>query len=493
MNRTFYLVDFANAVRLPLLVAAGWLLHRIHRKRSVPPGLRRQLMGLAAGGLLVYTNFGLFHGTGLLHPSELFHYYFSSKYFDELGYDGLYGAALVAGAEARPPFFSEIERARDLRNAQVVDADALRSDPSFRERFAPARWQQFREELRFYHGLQTPEKWKRSLLDHGYNAPPTRTLWTRVIALAFGRPSSLSTHALALLDPLALALLMVAVSRVFGGAAAALFALVFCANPLSTFDWVGGTLLRFDWFVLTGLALCAIERRRFGLAGGLLAAAASLRVFPGLFALGVALRGVFEFAQTRHWPRRHTMFALGFALTGAVLLAASTAAFGVESWTDFLTKIQIHVHGMYRNHIGLRGVVTSGVGLALARVALTGLFLASLRKVDDVQAALVGGTLIFVFGFIASYYYCLLALFALWRPLDSLDRASWLVLTLLLAVPAVAGLVHVTSNELIRTYDPDVFFAGSAAMGVFVVALYGSILASPASAAPPARYFTASM
>jgi hypothetical protein len=65
--------------------------------------LRRALAVLAAVSAAAYVNFGAFHGNGLFaHDWEQFHYFLGSKYFAEVGYDGLYVASMGAEMQGRP-------------------------------------------------------------------------------------------------------------------------------------------------------------------------------------------------------------------------------------------------------------------------------------------------------------------------------------------------------------------------------------------------------
>jgi hypothetical protein len=73
--------------------------------RSTTDGRRRRvvLAGLATLGALSYVNFGAFHTDGTpLHIWDQFHYVIGSKYFPELGYDGLYVATVAAFEEKGP-------------------------------------------------------------------------------------------------------------------------------------------------------------------------------------------------------------------------------------------------------------------------------------------------------------------------------------------------------------------------------------------------------
>ncbi len=480
--KEFLLNDAANAVRIPLLAGAiaalAWLRRESQAGRMQARG-DRFVVALALLSVLTYFNCGYFHGPSPIHPSEMFHYHLASKYFPELGYDGLYGAALAADADGPRPRFGDIERVRDLRTGEIVPAAMVRGDPSFRQRFSAERWQAFRHDLAFFQSLNLPQGWQPSLVDHGYNAPPARTLITWLVTSAVGQLTLGSATLLAFLDALLLAALIAVVFRLYGLRSAAFCAVLFGANPLSTFDWIGGSLLRFDWLVLSGLGICALSRQRFALAGALIGSAAMLRIFPAFFALGVVLKGVFELLRTRSWPARTTRFLAGLALAALVLLVASAAVLGSDSWLEFYARIRVHLAPLYRNHVGLRALLGQNeIVLATARVAIAGAFVFGVRRVNDVQAAILGGTLIFAFGYLAGYYYCFLLLFVLWQPLDRLDpldRGTWLFFGLLFLVPEVAAVVQAVSDERPRVYANEIYPAASAAALLAFGALYARI------------------
>jgi hypothetical protein len=474
--------DAANAVRIPLLAGAiaalAWL-RRVSQAGGDPERGDRFVAVLAVLSVLTYFHCGYFHGPSPIHASEMFHYHLASKYFRELGYDGLYGAALAADADNPEPRFADIEWVRDLRTGEIVRASIVRGDPSFRQRFSAERWEAFRRDLAVIQSLNPPQGWQPSLLDHGYNAPPARTLLTWAVTSAVGQLTLGSATILAFLDVLLLAVLIAVVFRLYGVRSAAFCVVLFGANPLSAFDWIGGSLLRFDWLVLSGLGICALFRQRFALAGALIGGAAMFRIFPAFFALGVVLKGVFELLRTRSWPARTNRFLAGFTLAAAVLLVASTAVLGGDSWLEFYAKIRMHLAPQYLNHVGLRALLDQNeIVLATAQVAIAGAFFFGVRRVSDVQAAILGGTLIFAFGYLASYYYCFLVLFVLWQPLDRLDRldrGTWLFFGLLFLVPEVAAVVQASSDERPRIYGSEIYPAASAAALLAFAALYARI------------------
>jgi len=110
--------------------------------RGARAGILLTLLG-GAGLAAALTNFLTFHSGQVFHPQEMFHYALGSKYFPELGYDGLYEASLAAQAQASPelPLPGTV---RDLRTNAVVPAtDVLGRRVEAIARFSPSRWKAF--------------------------------------------------------------------------------------------------------------------------------------------------------------------------------------------------------------------------------------------------------------------------------------------------------------------------------------------------------------
>jgi hypothetical protein len=79
-------------VKAVAILAALFVLWLIHRSQWMRAGQRQRnaWWGLVAVGALGYVNFGGFHTDGTpFHVWDQFHYVIGSKYFPELGYDGI--------------------------------------------------------------------------------------------------------------------------------------------------------------------------------------------------------------------------------------------------------------------------------------------------------------------------------------------------------------------------------------------------------------------
>lgn len=476
-------MDFGVSL-FKLVVVAGtiaWLVLTRGRDETASDSLlhNRSLAALALLALYTYVNFGYFHVGPFVHGADFFHYYLSAKYFAELGYRGLYGAALAADAEQAEPRFGHLETVRDLRSAELIDADVLRNDPSFRRRFSQQRWQAFRRDLAYLEPLQDERNWARTLRDHGFNAPPSYVLLLRLAVLPSGAAGPVSVPLLAGLDSLLLVLTGFLVARLYGFPVAALCTVVVGAD-LSGFDWIGGSLLRYSWLVFSILGVCALQRERWALAGFLLGCAALIRIFPVMFAAGFLLQGVSGLVRERRWDRRYSAYLGGLALSALALIGPSLIFLGgTDAWAAFLEKILLHVRPYYGNHVGLSGVVGVGIPLWIGRLVLTGLYLACVLRVTPAQAAALGGVLVFAFGFIASYYYCLLVLFLLWQPRLGSEPLHRSLCLQVLAVNALALAMRLVSEAEIPVYDPHIYVALSAALVVVFSTLLVRILRRP--------------
>ena len=316
-----------------------------------------QILGvMAVVAVLAYTNFGHFHGSSMVHHWEQFHYFLGSKYFPEVGYDGIYVASLAAEREldlGRGPQ----PHMRDLRTNEVVRVASLVNHMNeVRNRFSDERWQTFRTDTRYFLEASRYDYIARIRKDHGYNPTPTWTFTARIFS-RWPAASTASLKALAWLDPILLCGMFVMIFRTFGTRIGCLAVIVFGLGYPWRFDWVGGAFLRQDWMAAVGVAICLLKRKSFGLAGGLIAYATMVRVFPGGFLVGPAVVFVRHLADGRPtaWFRR---LAVGFGVGVVLCLAAgSLTGTGLRAWTDFKWNLSKH-HGTWlTNNVGLKNVL----------------------------------------------------------------------------------------------------------------------------------------
>lgn len=384
-------------------IAAGalaMLAWERHRRRAGRPVARRtaRRMGIAlvAAAVLAWYAGALYAYRGFFHVWDQFHYVVGSKYFRELGYDGLYRCAAVAldqtgtvrqrdgspvdlRAEVRAPGF--LVRDLDRGNVLVPAAGALADPGACTGRFTPARWNAFRRDVVFFRMAAGAQHWAQMQRDHGYNPPPP---WTAVGGAVAGlRPASSGWMvALALLDPLLVLGAFAALAWAFGWRTASLAAVFWGCQAFAPFFWTGGAFLRQDWFFLSVLAVSLSRRGRHAAAGASLAVAACLRVFPALLAIGWVVM-LLDPRTAR--PRRRAMLrtAAGGLAAAVVMLAAGAAAAGPGAYPAFVRHIRLHERTPLTNEMGLRPLLTSGIGHGPASGRLR--YLRDERLPDPVQ------------------------------------------------------------------------------------------------------------
>ena len=435
-------LDFAVIKRINLFLAGGALLFVLLRGVGVPWASERRtslpvLAALAVLSLLTYLDFLTFHGARtFVHYHDVAHYYLGSKYFAELGYSRLYTAMLRAEAEVYDNHFKSLE-ARDLETDDVVHiVTLLRRSDEAKAAFSPERWAAFKQDVAYFRDVLGPA-YPTVLNDHGFNATPVWAAMGGVLANRVRPGDHTAIVLLALLDPLLLAGAFAAVVWAFGWEAA-LFALIqFCLVFGATFGWTGGAFLRYVWFFGAVVALCCLHRGRYAVAGGLLALATGLRVFPILFVFGIAAKMALDLLGGRRALKPHVRMLAAFAATGlALFLLTGLSARGFGAWEDFRRNTGKHMETVSPNIVGLTGLLAyeesaSTVDAdqirairerrtsiyhvqlltALPLVVIVALLLAPER--GDLEATLLGIPLIFVGLNLAAYYYVFLVLVTL--------------------------------------------------------------------------------
>ncbi len=335
-------------VKVVGLLLALTALVALERGRS--PLLQRQrraaLVALTVFGVAAWTNFGGFHTDGSkLHPWEQLHYVLGSKYYPELGYDGLYSALLSVREERKEELPAQV---RDLRTMLVEPSDALSAHRTeVRARFSPQRWQQFSQDA--------SSIWIRDefFLDHGYLPTPAHTAVSRVFSSHLRFDQS-TMRLFACLDFVLLGLAGWAVYSWVSLEALAAMALMFGLGFCTRYYWVGGAFLRQDWFAAVLVSVAALHSGRFWLAGMMLGYASMVRVFPALFVLPLLV----HLAATKRRGQegvRAGRFALGYASTAAFLFVAGCfQGRGPNAWLESATRLSLVGRTTFANAIGLR-------------------------------------------------------------------------------------------------------------------------------------------
>jgi hypothetical protein len=476
--------------RLLLLVVLGAVFLSLARGRPISTRLRGLILALLALAALGYVNFGFFHpGQGHVHYWDAFHYFMGAKYLPELGYSKLYEATYVAGRELGA--FDYVTHLRDLETYALREASSV-DETAVRSRFRPERWEAYKRDL-VYWGPHINE-WQNLLQDHGYNDPPPRALLLHL--LLRGIPANGGTvTALSSLDYLLVAAAFMAVRWGFGDLPAALAGAFFFLSSLARFDFIGGSILRWDWIaaMLAGLSLFA--RGRGAAAGALLGYAVLARLFPVLFLLPLGVKWL----QGRlGGPRDPRPFrALASAAAVLVLAAVGVGALGEERshFREYGAKIQRHREAGFVNTVGLGPLIAmhtapwnqgpdgrvfvvqgglhaarpSGRVLAIASTLYVLAALPLVLRARPLESVMYAVPLVFCALSLTGYYYSFLVLLVLlpW-PEGRADPLRLVEMALLTAIMAVGFGFELTSDEMLP-----LFYAASMQLALFFLLWLG--------------------
>jgi hypothetical protein len=331
------------------------------------PGRRRWLYGaVAVLGAFAWTHFGTFHGNGVIHYHENYHYYMGAEYFEENRYTGLYACTVWAEKELGLEASVRNRYVTDLENNRLVPgAELLEVEPACRQRFDDARWASFREDVRFFRNNLYPGSWQRIFRDHGYNATPVWTMGGK--AASAGGPAADAVPRVVRID----AVLWLGIGALilwgFGWEALALaFLTLGCGLPWH-FDWTGGAFARTPWLFLLVAGACLLKKDRPFTAGFFLATAGLLRVFPAVF-LGVLLLGGLVAILRRRATRDVLRCLAGAGIAVLLLLGFSMVFVGADSWTGFASNLNKHAGTPTGNLMGLPTIVAFEPGSSQSEI-----------------------------------------------------------------------------------------------------------------------------
>jgi hypothetical protein len=436
----------AGILRIILLEASACLLvlERVIDVAAVPLRARRRWASYAVAALSVYAfvNFGELHGDGrLVHPWEQYHFFLGSKYLREVGYFDLYRATLLADRDG-PHRLDRVTRTRDLHTFDLVDVDrALADGAAVRARFTDARWDAFKSDWASL--SRWPAPWNDIVADHGNSGSPA---WA-VVALPFVELfgcSPAGQTALGALDLVLVALLFVFLVRAYGAEAGAVGLVIFCLTPF-TFDYLAGSILRWDWLFAVGMAFACQRRGRPALAGAFLGYAIASKLFPLFFAAALGLWLVVDTVRRRRLHPHLLRFAAGATAAAVIAVAASSAAFGTSAWRGYGERIAVtQAEKYYPNQYSLRTVflqlvestpheIATGLfkpavikqslprvsadadrpGLVAVQIALTAAALVAIARGGAEEALAAGPFLVFIWLTVNAYYWNMLGLTAL--------------------------------------------------------------------------------
>ena len=398
LGMTFLVDDHARKVDLSkamiAVTAAGCVFYESHRAGARRPVAERwkKAVGVTLGvaAIIGYFNGFKFGYPKYYHRWDQFHYYMGAKYFDELGYSGLYKCSAIAQDQLGSAVTFKTDEGKTLRidmkkevrhpdkkirnlggdNLLIPIGDILDHPEQCVDRFTPERWEIFKQDVTFFRFSSDKTYWEDMQKDHGYNPPP---VWT-IAGKIFGELQPASTRYLQFLASLDIAYLggmFVALWWAFGWRVFAVGAIFWGCQASAPFYWTGGAFLRQDWLFYLVLSACLIRKRWFKLAGAAMVYAGLLRVFPGLAVIGWLTTAAIYLARHKRMDRTHVQVLIGGVLAAAVLVGLSLKIAGRDSYKQFYEHtIKVHDHTPLTNHMGLRVLVAQKTPVEIPQIGV---------------------------------------------------------------------------------------------------------------------------
>jgi hypothetical protein len=413
---------FISGILCMLLLEANALTALLSPRRT------RVFAGIALLSALLFTNFGRLHGGHLVHPWEQTHFFLGSKYLREVGYFDLYKAVLLADREGR----GRLREVRQTRDLHTFDLQPVSFDQRVRAKFSDARWRQFVSDWNELSRWDAP--WPDIVSDHGNSGSPA---WA-VVALPFVRgfgSSRLGQVELGFLDFVLMIVLWILLWRTFGAKAGAIGLTIFSLMPF-VFDYLAGSILRWDWLFALGLSMVFWKREKPFWTGVALGYAVVSKLFPICFAAALAWWLIIDSMKNRKAHFALLPLCGGGLISAIFFVGASSLAFGgLGIWREYLARVGVAQHELYYgNQYSLKTVwlqllgpdgalfperISQAVdaanthGLLYVQIAVTLSILAAIAKADSLQAWAAGPLLVLTWLTVNAYYWNMLGLLAL--------------------------------------------------------------------------------
>jgi hypothetical protein len=341
-----------------LLALAGILLH-LTLGRSPSRRTRALIFVVLGAALISYPNFGFLHPYNFrpIHYWDAYHYFMGAKYLPELGYFKLYEATYVAGRELG--VFAEVTHIRDLPThlgRWVTSIDA----PAIRARFAPERWEAFKRDLAFLEP-RVPY-WSAFFLDHGYNDPPPRALLLHLLVRSV--PANRVTFGLLTsIDYVLMAIAFGVVRWTFGTIPASLTFAFLALSFFGRFDFIGGSILRWDWMAALLIGVGVFARGHGQLAGLLFAYATLARIFPVLFFVPLVIKWLQE--RRAGAPVRTLTYCLAWGIGAVIAVTLGLGVMGTRLPVifEYIPRMELHSASSSTNRVGLGPLLISSSAL----------------------------------------------------------------------------------------------------------------------------------
>ncbi|MEA1925211.1 MAG: hypothetical protein U9M95_05015 [Candidatus Altiarchaeota archaeon] len=405
-----------------------------------------------------------------IHRWDMYHVIINSKYYEELGYMKLYECSIVFDAESNN-YFKDVDTVRDLNTLRYIKRDDVLKDSDCNKLFTKERKEEFIKDLNFFYSLAPYSGyWKRLFTDKGYNGPP---FYTFLVSMIVGKIdlSYINLLILAMLDISLILLAFYMIYKAFGLRVCLIAFIFFCINFPNRFVHMGGTILKFDYVAYLIISICLLRLEKYKLSGFFMALASMIRIFPVLFAAGLALKAVMESVKVREIKKRYINFFIAFGASLIILFLLSlTVGNGLENWVGFYEDMNIHNKKTAGFRIGFKhmfmfhGEITKDdkfipfsqkarefeavqIYYYTSIVSFLLLVVFLIYKLDDVNSSIIFGVLMFYLLFASTrYYYSILVLLFLFT--FEFHRERWYMISaiLLFTISAITYWVYSFNN-----------------------------------------------
>ncbi len=189
-----------------------------------------------------------------------------------------------------------------------------------------------------------------------------------------------------------------------------------------TVSWIGGSFCRYVWLVLLIGGFCLLARKKYFLAGGLLAGSAALRIFPALFLVPLMLKVLRGRTRDRPTPQRYRRLLAGIGTAWLLAIAGTTLTVGGSAWLGFFENMGAYLRIDATNAVGFQVILSTAaqnLGIAQTSMLSTLLFLTlsallalilalAASRVKEPQSLAAGAVLCFLVFDLGGYYYMFL-------------------------------------------------------------------------------------
>ena len=360
---------------------------------------------------------------------DVAYYYTNSKYFNELGYDYLYPAYLMADEET----VNALRNVREVRNLATdrrMDRDlyvTFELKQLIRARFTNERWESFKADYLYLSPKMSGNIWRDLFTDHGYNPPAT---WTVVGGTLANLVPIQYMKYLTMIDFGLVSLMFLAIYRAFGLETCLIALLWFTVSFSGRAPVLGQALLRFDWVSCLVMGVCMLALGRPMLAGALMGYAGLVRVFPLVFFWPYLADAACTLSRERKLNRGQLRFLLGAVLVGVILLTGILARHGAGAIPASIESLKLHAASYTSHRVGLGAAVFFQFERTDRQIVDNGGIAGKKQAVAEAKP-------IFYFIFVA---YLGLIAFHTWRVRPPLHRSvHWSMIPLFVATNAQVG------------------------------------------------------